>query len=120
MAAIQTVAADEYVRTINDRDAAGFGALFAEDAVVDDNGRTFRGRAAIEDWAAREIFAFDVTLDVIAKREDAAGATLTTIVDGTFDRTGLPDPLFIDQHVTSRDGRITELTCRLSEAPAAQ
>ena len=44
-----TVAA--YVRTINNHDAAAFIALFADGAVVNDVGREFRGRAAIEAWS---------------------------------------------------------------------
>lgn len=111
--------ADGYVRTVNKGDAAGFNRLFTEDAIVDDNGRTFQGQQAIADWGAREIFAASVTLDVLSAEEQADGATIVTIVDGTFDRTGLPDPVVIEQRIEARNGRIARLSCRLTEAPAA-
>jgi hypothetical protein len=111
------VIADQYVQTVNAHDAAGFNRLFADDAIVNDNGRTFQGQPAIADWGAREIFAAHVTLDVLTARETPDGATIVTIVDGTFDRTGLPDPVVIEQRFTTRNGRIAELICRLAEAP---
>ena len=39
--------AADYVRTINQGDAAAVLDLFADGAMVDDNGREFRGRAEI-------------------------------------------------------------------------
>jgi hypothetical protein len=117
MPALIPNAADDYVRTVNSRDGARFGDLFVNDAIVDDNGRTFHGRTAIEEWGAREIFSANVTLDVLSTREHADGTTLITIVDGTFDRTGLPDPVVIEQRITARNGQIVQLTCRLTEAP---
>ena len=48
-----------YVRTTNGKVPAGFIALFAKDAVVDDAGRIIRGREAIRAWAASDIFAAD-------------------------------------------------------------
>jgi hypothetical protein len=113
-------AADDYVRTVNSQNVAHFGELFDADAVVNDNGRTFQGRVAIEEWGTREIFAAHVSLDVLSAEENPAGATLVTIVDGTFDRTGLPDPVVIEHRLTTRNGRIAELTCRLADSPAPQ
>ena len=81
-----------YVRTVNGNQPAEFLALFAEDAVIDDAGREFRGREAIREWAARDIFAARVTFDVLDASGDEGDATITAKVDGTFDRTGLPDP----------------------------
>jgi hypothetical protein len=111
-------AADDYVRTVNSQNAAHFGEMFDADAVVNDNGRTYQGRAAIEEWGAREIFAANVSFDVLSAEEDSDGATFVTIVDGTFDRTGLPNPVVIEHRLTTRNGRIAELTCRLAESPA--
>ena len=69
--------AADYVRSINDHDAAAFRALFADGAVVEDNGREFHGRAEIEAWSDQEIFAPSVTLEVleVAERE---GTTIVT------------------------------------------
>lgn len=104
-----------YVRTTNGKDPAGFIALFAEDAVVDDAGRVVQGREAIRAWAASDIFAADVTLDVLGARGDETDPTITAKVDGTFDRTGLPDPLIMTFHIASQGGKITKLTCRPAE-----
>ena len=109
--------AADYVRTVNAGDAAALPQLFADGAIVDDNGRQFRGRPEITAWAQREIFAPSVRLEVLGV-EDRDGATIvTTEVDGNFDRTGLPDPVVIDHLVVAKDGRIVSLTCRLAGAP---
>jgi hypothetical protein len=103
-----------YIRTVNGRDPAGFIAMFAEDAVVDDAGRIIRGREAIRAWAAGDIFAVDVTLAVLDAGGDENEATVTARVDSTFDRTGLPEPLIMMFEIAAQDGKITRLTCRLA------
>lgn len=104
-----------YIRTINGKDRGGFIALFAEDAVVDDAGRMIEGREAIRAWAASDIFAADVTLDALDASAGEDDATVTAKVDGTFDRTGLPDPLIMTFQVAAVGGKITRLVCRLAE-----
>jgi len=104
-----------YVRHVNEKDPAGFLTLFAEEAVVDDAGRILRGRKAIGEWAASDIFAANVTFDVLNASGDERETTITAKVDGTFDRTGLPDPLIMTFQVAIVAGKITNLTCRLAE-----
>ena len=41
-------------------------------------------------------------------------ATVMAKVDGTFNRTGLPDPLIMSFRVVSERGRIGGLTCGLA------
>ena len=104
---------ESYVRATNSHDPASFVSLFAADAVVDDIGREFRGTAAIKAWSDREIFEAQVTVDVL-RIVDAAGETvITTKVDGNFDRTGLPDPVVIDHHITLDGDKIVGLSCSL-------
>ncbi len=105
--------AAEYVRSINDHDPAAFNALFAEAAFVNDAGREFRGRAAIESWSDRDIFDAQVTLEVISATDRDGETVITTKVEGSFDRTGLPDPVIINHHITVEHDRIVGLTCRL-------
>ena len=107
-------AAAAYVESINRHDRDAFNALFADGAAVNDAGRQFRGRAEIATWSQTDIFDAQVTLDVIAVKERDGQTVLTTKVDGNFDRTGLPDPVIIDQHIATRDGKIVSLTCRLA------
>ena len=104
-----------YIQATNAHDAAGFIALFAEDAVVDDAGREFRGLNAIKAWSDHEIFAANVTLDVIDVVDRDGETVVTSKVDGNFDRTGLPDPLFIDHHIKVEGGKIVGLKCRLAK-----
>ena len=108
--------ATAYVRSINDHDAAAFNALFAEQAVVDDAGREFRGAASIQQWGDSDIFAPLVTLEVLGIEGNADDVVLTSKVDGNFDRTGLPDPVLIRHHITVQAGKIVSLTCRLASA----
>lgn len=105
--------ANEYVQATNDNQPAQFLALFAEDAVVHDAGRVHRGRAAIRDWSQHEIFDVQVTLDVLEVTERDGRTILTTKVDGNFDRTGLPDPVIIEQRLRIDGNAIRELECVL-------
>jgi len=106
--------AEAYVRSINDHDPAAFNALFAESAVVNDVGREFCGPAAIKAWSDREIFDAKVTLEVLDAADHDGETVVTTKVDGNFDRTGLPDPVVINHHVTIEGNKIVGLTCRLA------
>jgi hypothetical protein len=108
----QTVAA--YIRAINDHDAAAFIALFPDRAAVNDVGREFRGLAAIKAWSDREIFEAQVTLEVVDVADRNGETVVTAKVDGTFDRTGLPDPLLLSHHITVEGDKIVGLTCRLA------
>src|SRR5438132_2828665 len=81
---------EAYVRATNNHDAPAFIALFADDAVVDDIGREFRGLDAIKAWSDREIFDAQVTLDIIDTAYQDGEIVVTAKADGTFDRTGLP------------------------------
>lgn len=103
-----------FIRAINARDAKAFPACFSPDAVVKDVGREIRGTAAIREWGEREIFAVNVTLEVLSAAENAGQTIVTVKVDGTFDRTGLPDPLIMEHcfHVTG--DKISALTCQLA------
>ena len=62
---------ETYIRAINAGDTDAFQSSFAPDAVVKDVGREIRGIAEIKEWANREIFAVNVTLDVreVAERD---------------------------------------------------
>jgi ketosteroid isomerase-like protein len=97
---------ETYIHSVNAGDAAAFQSSFADDAVVKDVGREFRGTVAIKEWADQEIFAVNVTLEVI-KAVERDGETIVTVkIDGTFDRTGLPDPLLMEHCFTVAGDRI--------------
>ena len=103
-----------YIQATNNHDAAAFMALFAGGAVVHDAGREFRGIAAIKAWSDREIMDAQVTLEVLSVAGRDGEVIMTTKVDGNFDRTGLPDPVIINHHITVEAGKIAQLTCQLA------
>ncbi len=79
-----------YVRTTNGNNPTGFIALFAEDAVIDDAGRIIQGREAIREWAARDIFAANVTLDSLDAQGNETDVTITAKVDAPSIGRGFP------------------------------
>ena len=105
---------ENYIRAINGRDADAFLSGFASDALVRDVGREIRGSAAIKEWANNEIFAVNVTLHVVDAAERDGQTIVTVKIDGTFDRTGLPDPLLMEHCFTVAGDKIATLTCRLA------
>ena len=105
---------ETYVLATNWWDAKGFRSCFAADAVVKDIGREIRGLDAISEWARKEIFAVNVTLEVMEAVERVGHIVLTVTVDGMFDRTGLPDPLVMEHSFTLSGGKIQTLECQLA------
>jgi ketosteroid isomerase-like protein len=103
-----------YIRATNSHDVDAFQSNFADDAVVKDVGREIRGMDAIKNWADREIFGVNVTLDVVQAAERDGQTIVTVKIDGTFDRTGLPDPLLMNHCFTVAGDKIVALTCRLA------
>lgn len=103
-----------YLKAIHSHDTGALESTFAADAVVKDVGREIHGIAAITEWANREIFGVNVRLEVmkIATQDDVT--ILTVSVDGDFDRTGLPNPLIMDQLFRIADGKIVSLTCQFA------
>src|SRR4029077_19850249 len=104
---------ETYIRAINAGDTDAFQSTFAPDAVVQDVGREICGIVAIRQWADQEIFAVNVTLDVMEVAERDGQTIVTAKIDGTFDRTGLPEPLLMDHCFKIGADQISVLTCRL-------
>jgi len=105
---------ETYIRTINAGDAIGLQATFAEDAIVKDVDREIRGVDAILKWACHDIFAVKVRLEVTKVVEDQGQTIVTAKLDGTFDRTGLPDPFLMDHCFNISRGKIAALTIKLT------
>jgi ketosteroid isomerase-like protein len=105
---------ETYIWTINAGDANGLQATFAEDAIVKDAGREMRGVDAILKWASHDIFAVQVRLEVMKVVEDQGQTIVTAKIDGTFDRTGLPDPFLMDHGFKIARGKIAALTIKLT------
>ncbi len=99
----------KYVRAVNVGDTEAFRASFADDSVVVDVNRELSGLDAIWDWASADIFGAHVHFDVLNVTERQGRTVVTLKVEGTFDRTGLPDPLVMNHEFKLAEGKIAEL-----------
>jgi hypothetical protein len=98
-----------YVKASNEANPDAYLGVFADDALVNDIQREFWGRAAIGKWAKREIFGAQVTMGVVRAVDHHGDVILTAKLDGTYDKTGLPDPLILTFYFTLRGDRIVTL-----------
>ena len=58
---------------------------------------------------AKEIFGDRVTFTPLRAVDRHGDITVHARTDGTYDRTGLPDPLILSLYFSLRDERITQL-----------
>jgi hypothetical protein len=98
-----------YVEATNSFDVERLLATFADDALVNDQLRDYRGNAAIREWAERDIIGERLTMDVTEIAEHHGNFIVTANVDGDYDKRGLPDPLVLAFYITPRDDRIVQL-----------
>ena len=98
----------------NTDDPAAFLSIFAEDAVVFDVGIEYHGKAAIKEWSDRNYFGVRLRLEVTNSVQEAKEFVVTAKSDGNYDKTGLPDPLFLDFHFTLEGDKIARLRNVLS------
>lgn len=98
-----------FVEAGNAHDADGMLATFADDALVNDDQRNFWGAEAIKRFIDKEIIGSKVTMDVVGARQHYDTWIVDAKLDGTYDKTGLPDPLVLSYYFTVTGQRITTL-----------
>jgi alkyl hydroperoxide reductase subunit AhpF len=98
-----------YLTAVNTGAKEEFAASFAGDAVVVDVNRELRGLDAITAWAGADIFGAHVQFEVLDVKQRQGRTIVRVKIDGTFDRTGLPDPLVMNQVFKVAEGKITEV-----------
>jgi hypothetical protein len=98
-----------YVEATNSFDLERLLELFADDALVNDQLRDYWGKAAIKEWAERDIVGQSLTMDVTTVIEHYGNLIVTANVRGKFDMTGLPDPLVYAFYFTPHGDRIVQL-----------
>ena len=99
----------DHIAACNAHDAEAWMATFAPDAMVNDIQREFVGADAIRAFADAEIFGTKVTMDVHRAWDRHGDVTVHARLDGTYDKTGLPDPLILSFYLSLRGDRITQL-----------
>jgi SnoaL-like domain len=108
----------DHVAAYNNHDPDALIATFTPDALVNDVQREFVGREAIRTWADKEIFGDNVTLAIERAYEQHGDIILRSRVDGSFDKTNLPNPLILTFYFSIRNDRITQLIILLNKAAA--
>ena len=93
----------------NGHDIDAWMATFDPDALVNNVQREFAGAEAIRAFAAKEIFGDRVTFTPLRAVDRHGDITVHARTDGTYDKTGLPDPLILSLYFSLRDERITQL-----------
>lgn len=107
----------QYIEAANTFDGDRFIAAFADDAIVNDARREFRGLDAIKRWSDKEIIGDKVTMDVKEVREHYGEFIVDAVVDGNFDKSNLPDVIVLTHYFTIRADKIVSLIIILN-APA--
>jgi hypothetical protein len=98
-----------FVEATNSFDLERLLATFADDALVNDQLRDYWGKAAIRDWAERDIIGDRLTIAVTKIVNHYGNFIVTANVDGNFDKRGLPDPLVLACYFTPHHELIVQL-----------
>src|ERR1039457_5328977 len=98
-----------YIAASNAIDGDALIECFADDAFVNDARREFWGKPAIRAWLDREVIGDKVTMDVTATSAHYGDIAVDAVMDGDYDKTGLPSPLGLTHYFTLRDDRIVRL-----------
>jgi ketosteroid isomerase-like protein len=99
----------DHIAACNAHDVEAWMATFAPDAMVNDIQREFTGTDAIRGFADKEIFGDNVTMAVQRAWDRHGDITVHARLDGTYNKTGLPDPLILSFYFSLRGDKITQL-----------
>jgi hypothetical protein len=104
-----------FVRATNEGRLDALLAVFAEDALVNDQLREHWHKDTIARWAADEVIGQRlcvVPVKVVSSNEQVV---VTARVDGNFDKRGLPDPLMLSFYFSVRQSKIVQLVILRNE-----
>jgi ketosteroid isomerase-like protein len=98
-----------FVEATNSFDLERLVVTFADDALVNDQLRDYWGKAAIRNWAERDIIGERLTIAVTKVVRHYDNFIVTADIDGNFDKRGLPDPLVLAFYFTPHNDLIVQL-----------
>jgi ketosteroid isomerase-like protein len=98
-----------FIKATNDHDGDAFISCFANDALVNDFARNFRGRDAIKQWSDKEMIGDKVTFEIDEVVEHYGDFFITALTDGNYDKSKSPDPTYLDYFFTVREGKIVQM-----------
>jgi hypothetical protein len=105
-----------YIAATNAFDIDAMMATFAENALVNDHREEFLTLDAIRNWASREIVGDRVTMRVTSATTRGDSAAVNAIIDGNFDKTGLPDPVILTFYFSVSGARIAQLVIVMNKS----
>lgn len=100
---------EKFIKAQNEHDSKAYLETFSEDALVNDIARNFRGKEKIRHWAEKEIIVPKVTFKADEIIEHHGDFLITALIDGGYDKSKVPDPLYLDYFFTIRHERIVQL-----------
>jgi len=112
-------AVEAFIDATNRFDLEGLSATFASDAIVNDHRCEFRGQEAIRGWLAKEIVGDRVTMRLTEATRRGESATVTAVIDGAYDKTGLPTPFLLSFYFSVERERIVQLVIVHNKAETA-
>lgn len=98
-----------FVEATNSFDLERLMVTFADDALVNDQLRDYWGKAAIREWAERDIIGERLTISITKVLQHYDNFIVTADIDGAFDKRGLPDPLVLAFYFTPYNDLIIQL-----------
>jgi hypothetical protein len=100
----------EFVAAVNTFDLDRIVATFTPDAYVNDVSREMWGTNAIRAFMAKEMVGDHVTMEVREVLDHYGDIIVRARIDGTYDKTNLPDELVLTSYFGICDDKITSLT----------
>lgn len=110
---------EKFIKASNDHDIIAYVANFSEDALVNDVARNFWGKDRIKEWADKEIIAPKVTFEADEIIEHHGDFIITALIDGNYDKSKVPDPLYLDYFFTVRKNLIVKMIVIRNKAKSA-
>jgi hypothetical protein len=98
-----------FIDATNKSDLEGMVAAFADDALINDQFREYKGKSAIREWAETIILNERLTITVVDFEESHSNCVVIANIDGNFDKRGLPEPLVLSFYFTLDEHLIVQL-----------
>lgn len=96
-----------FVESMNTQNSADFISCFSPDAVVEDEGQTYRSTAEIQAWIEEAFRKYQPILAVTQATFSNTGAVITGTVSGSFPGS----PVMLHYHLTIVEDHISTLKC---------
>lgn len=111
---------EAFISSTNEHNGDAYISTFADDAMVNDVARNFWGKASIKKWADKEIITPKITLKPAEVVEHYGEFMITSLIDGNYDKSKVPDPLYLDYFFTLKSDKIVRLIITKNRAKSAK